>query len=373
MYSHIYPSALYRMVNIVSITGIDNIRHIEEIDTQGTLGLVLDFPEQCENAANIVSRWSPRTRIGDNLDLIIVSGLGGSAIAGDMAAAVRAKDLPVPMLMSRDYSLPAYVTDRSLVICASYSGITEETLSSYADARRRGASIVCITSGGKLAEMAETDGVDLILVPGGQLTRFSTGYMFIAVLFAIEKLGIVPPISGQLPAALELLRRARQEWSPEVPSEDNDAKLIAQELYTRIPLMYGSSGISGVISFRWKCQFNDNAKIHAFSNTFPELHHNEILGWELASLQCESFAAIFIRDPADTSRVADKVRVVSTLIPRGFMIRDIILEGQNDLEKLLWGFYLGDIASIYLAVCYDVDPSANTGIDRLKEELVRIP
>ncbi|HOK54727.1 MAG TPA: bifunctional phosphoglucose/phosphomannose isomerase [Armatimonadota bacterium] len=357
----------------MSVSDLDNLAKMKEIDTKGMLGLVLEFPEQCQRAADIVKEWTPGIKIGDELDAIVVSGLGGSAISGDMVAALRAKDLKVPMVTNRDYTLPNFITNNSLVICESYSGNTEETLASYADARKRGARIVCITSGGKLAEMAKNDGVDVITVPGGQPPRSATGYMFIPMMFVLEKLGIVPPISGQLPDALELLKKSREEWKPEVASDDNECKLLAREMYERIPIIYGSTGITGVIAFRWKSQFNENAKVHAFWNSFPELNHNEIMGWELASLESEQFAAIFIRDPEDKSRIADRIRITSTLIPRGFMTRDIQLQGKNCLEKLLWGFYLGDLASVYLAFCYNIDPTKITGIDRLKEELAKIP
>lgn len=337
------------------------------------LDLVLEFPEQCEKAAEIVSRWTPSITVGAELDAIVVCGLGGSAIAGDMVAALRAGDLKVPMFTNRDYNLPNFVTKNSLVICESYSGNTEETLSSYADARSRGARIVCITSGGKLKEFAERDGVDVITVPGGQPPRSATGYMFIPMLFILEKLGIVPPITGSLPAALEMLKGFREEWKPSTLLDDNECKLLAHELHKRIPLVYGAVGITGVIAFRWKCQINENAKVHSFANTFPELNHNEIMGWELANLESDAFAAVFIRDPEDKSRIANRIRITSTLIPRGFVTRDIELRGENDLEKLLWGFYFGDLASVYLAVCYEIDPTQIAGINRLKEELAKIP
>ena len=357
----------------MSVSGLDDLTYIREIDKHSMMDLVLGFPEQCERAADIVGQWKPKIEVGDELDLIIVSGLGGSAISGDMVAALRARDLCVPMLTNRDYHLPTFATKNSLVICQSYSGNTEETLSAYADARSRGARVICITSGGKLAQMAERDGVDVVIVPGGQPPRSATGYLFIPLLFAVEKLGILRPISDQLPAALDMLKRERDQWSPEVPSDDNEAKLLAHELYRRIPLIYGSTGITGVIAYRWKTQVNENAKVHAFADVFPEMNHNEIMGWELANFESEAFAAIFIRDPEDTSRIADRIRITSTLIPRGFMTRDIQLEGRNDLEKLLWGFYFGDLASVYLAICYGIDPTRITGIDRLKEELARIP
>jgi glucose/mannose-6-phosphate isomerase len=357
----------------MSVSGLDDLNHIKETDKRGMMALVLEFPEQCERAAEIVSRWTPRASVGHGPDMIVVSGLGGSAIAGDMVAALRAKDLPVPMLTNRDYRLPGFAGKNSLVICESYSGNTEETLSAYADARSRGAKIVCITSGGKLAAMAERDGVDVILVPGGQPPRSATGYLFVPMMFVLEKLGIVGPVSDRLPAALDLLRKERGQWRPEVPSDDNEVKLLARELHRRIPLLYGAAGLAGVVAFRWKTQFNENAKVHAFANVFPEMNHNEIMGWELANLESDAFAAVFIRDPADSSRIADRIRITSTLIPRWFISRDIPLSGQNDLEKLLWGFYFGDLASVYLAICNDIDPTRITGIDRLKEELARIP
>lgn len=357
----------------MSVSNLDNLSQIQQIDSRGMTDLVLEFPEQCERAAEIVRKWTPKISVSGDLDVIVVSGLGGSAIAGDMVAALRADDLPVPLLTNRTYGLPNFVSNKSLVICESYSGNTEETLSAYEEARKRGAKIVCITSGGKLAEMAEQDGVDVIMVPGGQPPRSATGYMFVPMLFILEKLGIVPPITDQLQPALDMLKESREGWNPNVASDDNECKLLAQELHERIPLVYGSTGITAVIAFRWKTQINENAKVHAFCNVFPELNHNEIMGWELANLESEAFAAVFLRDPSDISRIADRIRITSTLIPRGFMTRDIQLRGRNNLEKLLWGFYLGDLASVYLAFTYDIDPTQISGIDRLKEELAKIP
>lgn len=355
------------------ISDLDDLNHMKEIDSQGMLDLVLDFPEQCERAAELVGRWTPKIAVGNELDLILVSGLGGSAIAGDMVASLHYNDLRVPLLVNRDYQLPSFTTKNSLVVCESYSGNTEETLSAYAHARELGAKIICITSGGRLAQLAEQDGVDLISVPGGQPPRSATGYMFVPMLYALERLGVVNSVSQSLQSAINLMKASREYWVSEVPTDENDAKLLARELVHKVPIIYGSSGITKVIAYRWKCQMNENAKIHAFANIFPELNHNEIMGWEMANMESDAFAAIFIRDPEDTSRIADRIRITSTLIPRGFLTRDIQLRGSNDLEKLLWGFYLGDVASVYLALCYDIDPTKIKGIDRLKEELARIP
>jgi len=357
----------------VSAAVVDDFGRIREIDKQGMIDLVVGFPEQCRKAAEIAGRWTPKTALDGKPDVVVVCGLGGSAIAGDMAAAVYADVLDCPMLTNRDYNLPKFVSSKSLVICESYSGNTEETLSAYDDARRRGSRIVCITSGGKLAENAERDGVDLVLVPGGQPPRSATGYMFVAMIFVLEKLGAASGAVENLSGAISLLERAREEWKPETNSENNRAKKLALDLFGRIPIVYGSVGITGVTAFRWKCQINENAKAHSFANVLPEFNHNEIMGWEGAAAQSSGFAAVFIRDASDTSRIAQRIKITSKIIPESFPVYDVALEGENNLERLLWGFYLGDFMSVYLAICYGVNPTSIAAIDRLKAELAKLP
>jgi len=357
----------------VSAAVIDDLNRMREIDKQGMIDLVVGFPEQCERAAGLAEEWMPKSGLDGKPDVVVVCGLGGSAIAGDMAAAVYADVLGCAMLTNRDYNLPAFVGSKSLVICESYSGNTEETLSAYDDARRRGSKVVCITSGGKLAENARRDGVDLVLVPGGQPPRSATGYMFVPMMFVFEKLGVARGALDKLSGAIDLLKHAREEWRPESGSSGNRAKQLALDLFGKIPLIYGSVGITGVTAFRWKCQINENAKAHSFANVLPEFNHNEIMGWEGAAAQSGGFAAVFIRDASDTSRIAERIRITSKIIPEDFPVHDVAVEGANALEKLLWGFYLGDFMSVYLAICYGVNPTSIAAIDRLKAELAKLP
>lgn len=355
----------------MSILMLDNLDYIKKIDTSCMLDLVLGFPKQCREAMDIAIEWNPSFKVGDELDMVVISGLGDSAIAGDMAGALITSNSKTPFIVNRDYHLPAYVTNQSLVACVSYSGDTEETLAAYSDAKNRKARIVCITCGGRLAELAGRDGVDLVTLPGGRPPRSALGYLLVSLLVVLHKVGSAPAVFNYLPAAIELLEQVREEWKPELTTADNDCKLMALELHERIPLIYSATGLPAAIAYRWKTQLNQNAKIHAFTNTFPELNHNELVGWELASLERGDFAAVFIRDPEDTSRIADRINITSTLIPQGFMTREILLQGDNGLEKLLTGVFFGDLMSIYLAFAYDIDPTAIAGIERLKEELAQ--
>lgn len=352
---------------------LDDLDRMRRIDTRGMVARVLDLPEQCARAAETGASWSPSSAASTDTNLIVISGLGSSGLAGDMLSAIGSDHLGVPLIVSRDYRLPGFVDRRTLVVCMSYSGGTEETIETYAEARKKGANIACITSGGRLARMAEEDGVNLLRVPGGLVPRVAIGYMFVSLMFLLERLDLLRPISGQLEGTISTLKSARDEWQPESPADENEAKLLALELHERIPIFYGSPGVTCITAYRWKCQCNENAKVHAFHNIFPEMNRNEMLGWELANLESEAFAAVFIRDPDDSTRLADRIHITATLIPRGFMSRTIELRGDSPMERLLWGFLLGDLASVYLAALYEIDPSQVTGIDRLKEELARIP
>lgn len=352
---------------------LDDLDRLKRIDRRGMIAKVLDLPEQCARAAEIAADWSPSSTASTDTNLIVISGLGSSGLAGDMLAAVGGDHLDVPLIVSRDYRLPGFVDKRTLVVCMSYSGGTEETIETYSEARKKGANIACITSGGKLARMADEDGVNLQRVPEGLVPRVAIGYMFVSLMFLLERLELLRPISGRLAGAISALKPARDDWRPECPADENEAKLLAFELHERIPIFYGSPGVTCATAYRWKCQCNENAKVHAFCNTFPEMNRNEMLGWELANLESESFAAVFIRDPDDSPHLADRIHITATLIPRGFMSRTIELRGDSPMERLLWGFLLGDLASVYLAALYEIDPSQVTGIDRLKEELARIP
>lgn len=356
----------------MSLPNLDDLDVLRATDPQGMLDLILGFPEQCETAAEIGAEYAPSSPLERKPTSIIIAGLGGSAIAGDMVGSLVRDEINCPWETVRDYDIPNYVDKNTLVIAESYSGNTEETLSAYGQAMECGARVVCISSGGKLAELACANGNDLVTIPSGQPPRSATGYMLIPMFYVLEKLGVISGWTSRMVGAIELIKSLRSRISPEVPIDENDAKTLARELYGRIPLLYGAAGYIGVLAVRWKGQLNENSKVHAFSNVFPELNHNEILGWERANLQSEDFAVVILRDPADTSRIADRITITRSLIPKGYPVHDVPLQGNNDLERLLWGMHLGDFASGYLAILNRVDPFKMEGIEFLKAELAKM-
>ena len=356
----------------MSLPSLDDPAVLHRIDPLGMIDLILAFPEQCEKAAEIAAKYQPSVPLKAKPRAIIMAGLGGSAIAGEIVGSLVRGQLSCPWATVRDYNIPNYVDADSLVIVESYSGNTEETLSAYNHAKERGARIVCVTSGGKLADLARQDGNDLVMIPAGQPPRSALGFMLIPMLFVLEKLGVIEGWTLKIPDAIALMKSLRARIEPSVQTDENDAKMLARELYGRIPLLYGSAGYTGAFAVRWKCQFNENSKIHAFTNVFPELNHNEILAWERAELQSESFTVVLLRDPTDKSRIADRIRITHSLIPKGYPVHDIALEGKNELERLLWGCHFADLVTEYLAVLNKVDPYKMAGIDYLKSELAKI-
>jgi len=352
----------------LSLPNLDDPAVLREIDPQGMMSLIHAFPEQCEKAIEIASAYKPSKDM-PRPRAIVVAGMGGSAIAGDMVGALLRSEIGCPWQTVRDYHLPNYLNGDTLVIAESYSGNTAETLSAYEESRDRGARVVCIKSGGKLAEMARRDGNDLIIIPAGQPPRSAAGYMLIPMLYVLERLGIASGWTQRLHGAISLVRSLRSRIEPGVPMDGNDAKMLARQLCGRIPLLYGPDGYIGVLCTRWKGQFNENSKVHAFSNVFPELNHNEILAWERADLQSDAFEVVILRDPEDAGPIADRIRITRTLIPKGYTVHDVPLEGENDLERLLWGIHFGDVVSGYLAILNRVDPMAMKAIELLKKEV----
>lgn len=336
------------------------------------LGLVAGFPEQCERARDLaLSSPLPEAAGAKNA---VIAGMGGSAIGGDILAAAFESDLRVPVQTCRAYKLPAYVSGDSLVICTSYSGNTEETLSIFADADARCAQIVCICSGGKLAELAAAKSHPVIDVPGGQPPRSATGYLLIPQIVVLERTGLLPSQTANLEHAVELLKEQRARLAGGVPSESNQAKRLAAKLFGRVPIVYGSSRWAGVVAYRWKTQINENAKVHAFAHAQSELSHNEILAWQGCDAQTIEAAVVNIRDRDESARVRKRVEVTNGLVTANTKttVADVWAEGETTLQKILTAAYVGDFTSVYLGLLQGTDPTPIAGIDVLKAELDKV-
>lgn len=349
-------------------TNLNDRAVVTELDPKGMLGLIEKFPAQCREAYGIAGQVEPPAL--ERLPAVVaLSGMGGSAAGGDFVKALFEAHGACPFVVVRDYHLPNYIGVGDVVFCASYSGNTEETLSVYEEAKRSGARIVAVTSGGKLKELATADGFTVYEVPGGQPPRSALGYMMIPVIVAAVKMKLV----GEQPIdeAISLLESCLAKWGPE--AADNPTKTLAAELHDALPIIYGLGTWQGYIANRWRCQINENAKHLAFTNSYPELNHNEIMGWVGAANQSVGkFAGVVLEDGTESVRMTTRARVTEGLVASNVKFTHVRALGDSLLERMLSLAFFGDFTSYYLARLNNVDPVDIGSIDTLKEELAKV-
>ena len=343
---------------------------IARVDTSNQLGDVLSLPSQLEDAlwrveTAALDRHEELGRAGEAP--LLVCGMGGSAVGGDLAAASLANRLTRPLVTVRGYELPPWASPESVVLCASYSGGTEETLACYEAAGALGATRVAVTTGGELARQARTDGVSVIGIPSGLQPRASVAYMLVSVLEVAAFAGVAPRVRTEIDASSAALRQLADEWWPEA-GEGNLAKEIAGGARDSCVCVYGA-GPTAAVAYRWKTQLNENAKLPAFAGELPEADHNEIVGWEGAGV-AGRFVAIFLEDTDQHPRTRRRIELTSRLIePHAAATVFVESRGQGPLERMLSLVLLGDLVSLYVAVLRGVDPGPVAVIDRLKQEL----
>lgn len=350
---------------------LDESGLLTRLDPHGMMALTLDFPAQCERAMSLASN-APLPNLPRTPRQVLVCGMGGSAIGGDYLRALFEEYGNLPVQVIRDYSLPHSVDSETLVFAVSYSGNTEETLACYAQARARGAMILAISSGGTLKQRADADGVFHLQVPGGQPPRTALGYLFVPLMRLAERLGLLPDLSQPYSQMLQRLVQTRDALQMSVPYAQNPAKQLAQALHRRIPLIYGSGGARATVAMRWKGQINENAKQHAFAYTFPELNHNEILGWVKSTEQANNWSVVVLRDPDESAKIRTRIEVTHRLVGERADWHELRAEGTSQLERLLHLTYFGDFVSLYLALLNGVDPENIDSINILKAELAKV-
>jgi glucose/mannose-6-phosphate isomerase len=338
---------------------------IAQIDPSGQLDEVLALPEQLRDAL-----WRVESAIMNEWDSpggLVVAGMGGSAIGGALARAALSDHASRPIFVTRAYGLPPWTTPDTTVLCASYSGNTEETLACYESAGALGAQRVVATTGGRLAEMAREDGVPVIPLPGGFQPRAAVAYMTVAALEVAAQCGAGPRLTSEIDVAASHSEQLVAEWGPDAP-EDSLAKEIARGLFGAAPVIYGA-GLTSPIAYRWKTQINENAKQPCFFHELPELDHNELVGWEGAP-DVGRFAAVFLDDCDAHPRVKARMDLTERLIADS-AVACFRLEtrGETTVERVTSLVLLGDLVSLYLAALRGVDPEPVRLIEQLKTEL----
>lgn len=350
---------------------LDDFRGIEKYDRSSMLELLESFPDQCQDAK----------RIGDELVLpdgfkapyknVVCAGVGGSAIGADLVRAYIADEAKIPLFVNRNYTLPNFVDKKTLVIVSSYSGDTEEALSAYHDAKKRASRVIAITSGGALGRLAEENGSLRIGIPPSFPPRSALGYSFFPLLILLSKLGIIKDHSAQIDDTIHNLRKLKnKKIGYRVKHPENPAKKIANEVLGKFMVVYGAQDHMDAVVTRWRGQFAENSKTLASSHVFPEMSHNEIVGWEHPKKVLKNFAAVILRDKEDHPRISRRMDIIRHMLKKdGFAVKEVFSSGDSLLARMFSLIYTGDYVSFYLAVLNGIDPTPVTRITYLKEKL----
>jgi glucose/mannose-6-phosphate isomerase len=340
---------------------LDDLKLINDRDPQDALGIAAREWQQLEFHADLSKDdFMPKN--------IVYSGMGGSALAAQLAMTWPGFNLPFEI--SKNYELPRYVNEDTLVIVSSYSGNTEETLSSMDEAEAKGAKIYVIGNGGQIIERAKAKNYPFVLVPDSNQPRYSVFYQLMCVVSIMRALGMVDDaqISAELSKAKELLKVEANKLIATVPAKENIAKQIATEVSGKSVVIYSGPKMFPA-AYKWKISFNENAKQVAWYNTLPEFNHNEFIGWTEQPV-IKPYCVIDLRSNLDNPRVQKRFEITEKLLsgkrPKPFTIN---LVGETHLEQMLYAVMLGDFASIYAAILTGVNPIAVDLIEKLKSEL----
>jgi glucose/mannose-6-phosphate isomerase len=328
------------------------------IDKSNMRKVLEDFPLQIEEALSIGNKASLFPVVGPQN--IFVSGMGGSAIGGDLLESCLREEISIPIFVSRDYSIPRFVGKDTLAFICSYSGNTEETISAYREVSKRTKSIVCITTGGTLEELCDCS---LIKIPPKvPKPRCAIGYLFVPMLVILGRLGIISGKEKEVKETMSLLSSLRERLSV----EESVAYKIARDLQNKLPIIYASNRF-GVCARRWVTQLNENSETMAHFNIFSELNHNEIVGFGTPNLKSW---VVILRDKADGERIAKRVELTKEIIASHTEgISEVWSKGESILARLFSIIYVGDWVSYWLAMMMEVDPTPVERIDYLKRKL----
>lgn len=339
---------------------------LRSADPSGLLDAILSLPEQLASSFRAASQ---QAGIPPGIRSITFCGMGGSAAAGDVVAAQYKEQLEIPITTVRGYSIPRYCGPDDLVICLSYSGNTEETISAYRQATERGCRVVAVCSGGQLAELAERDGALLSTVPGGMpAPRAALGHLVGAVIGALSSADL-EWVDEVVDGAVGVLQDLAEKLGPDVPSGRNSAKHVADWIEDRVPVIWSSEGPSEPAGWRWKCAFNENAKIPAFASALPELDHHEVVGW--SGTWGERFALLVLRHVDEHPSVDGRLQATLEVVGEsGLTWHAAHARGTSPLDQVLSLMLIGDAASIYHALEHGIDPTPIEAIDRIKAQMV---
>lgn len=350
---------------------LDDVERIRAVDPGNMYNRIFDFPEQMADALRIGQRWQINARDFAGVKNIVVIGMGGSAIGGDLVRSFLSSKLLIPFHVCRHYVLPEYIDDETLVIASSYSGNTEETLAALDDTLARKAMIVAMSTGGLLKDVANLNDIPVAILPPGLQPRAALGYSVVPLLVFLEKIGLVKNVAKEITDIITRLQTYRERYIEDNPVLQNPAKNIAQKIHGKIPIIYSGPTLTDVVAVRWKGQICENAKNLAFANHFAEFNHNELVGWsDTVRAHREHLAVIVLRDSDDHPQIRKRMNIVEGIIKeQSVELIEVHSRGTLPFERMLSLVQLGDFVSYYLAVLNNVDPTPVEVIEFLKKEL----
>lgn len=342
---------------------------IDKIDREGMWEKLCSFPRHWREAMDFTRdvEWEiDKSRIRS----VCFAGMGGSSIGADLVRAYAINSCPVPVAVVRDYEIPAWVNENTLYVSCSFSGNTEETLSTLEAARKRGAQLFAVTSGGRLLVEASREGFGYVKVPGGFPYRAALGYTFVPLFRLFQYLGYTPEGEEALEETARLLEKQMTLYSN---PEENRALALAEDMLDTLPIIYAGSELTDPVAWRWRTQMEENAKTLSFGNRFPEMTHNEIVGWEQITHLTGRLSVLMLQDREDNPRVTQRMKIVRDLIEdQTVFVTRVGSLGNSRLARQFSLVQLGDWISVYRALLDEVDPTPIAKIDLLKNRLAEL-
>jgi len=342
---------------------------LKQADPSDMYGVICSMPRQAREALDIVDKTE--MSLADNsCRSLIICGMGGSAIAGDIISAYGQDKMAMPVWVQRNYGLPGWAGRQDLAVISSYSGDTEESLSAYHQAHQAGMKILGITSGGKLKALCRQNNDPCLIIPGGLPPRGALGYSFFVLWGMLGKLGLIKASRSEAAEAISLLETLVSEFALGNPAPKNQAKELAAKLHNHLPVVYSSVDSLWPVARRWTNQINENSKMLSYCVFFPELCHNEIVGWQELPQIRQNTKIVMLSDRQDHRSNVLRAGIISGILKaEAAEIIKIETRGESLLARMFSAIFLGDMASYYLSLLNQVDPTPVERIKFLKSKL----
>jgi len=349
---------------------LDDLLIYRQLDASGMLDHLHQFPEQCRLAwekvlkFNLPPEYSP-------VDKVVILGMGGSAIGGDMVRRLALAESKVPVWVHRDYGLPPFVDRKTLVIASSYSGNTEETLSAFTASLKTPAKKLAITTGGRLKQLAAKEGITVYSIDYQAPPRAAFPHSFVPLLGIFQKLGLLGDKSADLKQALQILNQLSKDLVETTPLVTNPAKQLAARLRGNLALIYGGEVLSEVAR-RWKNQLNENSKAWAFFELFPELNHNAVAGYDFPPEVKDRVFVVLLHSALFSPRSRLHYEATAKVLAESGIGHEVVEAlGETALAQVMSLVLFGDYVSLYLAMLNEIDPTPLAAVDFVKGYLAR--